>query len=182
MNKTQQLTRLGLLGAIAFVLMYFDFALPLLFPAFLKLDFGDVPALIAAFSMGPLAGVAVQFIKVALYALLKGGSAGPIGWLANFLAGASLVATAGWFHKHHRGLKGHLFALLAGTLAMAGVMLVLNTFVLMPLYTGLDRAASFQLALAGATPFNLFKGGVVILAGFAAHRRLVLTGGVPARP
>lgn len=162
----------ALLGAMAFGLMYLDFALPHIFPEYLKYDLGDVPALIAAFLFGPGAGVAAQFIKVVLYALLKGGTSGPIGWLANFLAGASLVWVAGWVHQRWGRWTGDLAALALGSLAMAAVMLAVNTYLIFPLYMQTDISTSFQLALTVSTPFNLFKGAASTAVTALAYRKL----------
>jgi len=51
----------GILSAAAIALMYLEISLPL-FPAFLKFDFSEIPALLAAFSMGPFAGIMVEGI------------------------------------------------------------------------------------------------------------------------
>ena len=55
-TKTQTIVKVGFLSATAFILMYLEFQVPL-FPGFLKLDFSDVPALVASFAIGPLYGV-----------------------------------------------------------------------------------------------------------------------------
>ena len=44
-----------MLSSIAYLLMMLDFPFPGL-PPFLKIDFSDVPALIAAIIFGPIAG------------------------------------------------------------------------------------------------------------------------------
>ena len=53
---------IAMLGSISFVLMQFNFPLPAL-PAFLKVDFSDIPALIGNHTMGPIAGIAVELFK-----------------------------------------------------------------------------------------------------------------------
>ena len=52
----------GVLAAIATVLMFLHFQLPFM-PSFISLDFSELPALIAAFTLGPVSGVAVCFVK-----------------------------------------------------------------------------------------------------------------------
>ena len=67
----RRITMTALLSAISTLLMLIEFSIPIM-PSFLKLDFSDVPALIASFSMGPLSGVMVVFIKNLLN-IVKGG-------------------------------------------------------------------------------------------------------------
>ena len=58
--RTQAMT--ALLAALATVLMFLSFSVPFV-PSFIKLELSELPALIAAFSMGPLSGVAVCLVK-----------------------------------------------------------------------------------------------------------------------
>ena len=60
--KLRLFVTIAMLSSISFVLMLFNFPLPW-FPAFLKIDFSDVPALIATLTMGPVAGITVELIK-----------------------------------------------------------------------------------------------------------------------
>ena len=47
----------GILSAIAYILMWIEFPIPFLIPPFIKFDFSDFPALIAAFALGPVSGI-----------------------------------------------------------------------------------------------------------------------------
>ena len=78
-----------MLGALAFVLMFFEFPLPFLAPSFYELDFSEVPVLIGTFSMGPLAGVAIEALKILLKLLFKGTSTFYVGDFANFIIGCA---------------------------------------------------------------------------------------------
>ena len=49
----------GMLGALATVLMFLEFPIPMLIPPFIKFDFSELPALLAAYAMGPVSGIAV---------------------------------------------------------------------------------------------------------------------------
>ncbi|WP_308580289.1 ECF transporter S component, partial [uncultured Oribacterium sp.] len=77
----------GILSAIAYILMWIEFPIPFLMPPFIKFDFSDFPALLAAFAMGPIAGISVELIKNVLHAF-SSGSFG-VGELSNFILGAS---------------------------------------------------------------------------------------------
>ena len=83
-QSAHTITTVGMLAAISGVLMVIE--LPLFFaPPFYKLDFSELPVLICAFSLGPVAGVVCEFLKVLIHLLLKGTSTAFVGDLANFL-------------------------------------------------------------------------------------------------
>ena len=93
LNAAHTITTVGMLAAISGVLMVIE--LPLFFaPPFYKLDFSELPVLICAFSLGPVAGVVCEFLKVLIHLLLKGTSTAFVGDLANFLVGSSFVLPA----------------------------------------------------------------------------------------
>ena len=48
----------AMLSAVAFILMFLDFSVPFM-PAFIKMDLSELPALIGAFSMGPVCGILI---------------------------------------------------------------------------------------------------------------------------
>ena len=59
--STKVIAQIGVLGAIAMVLMLFDIPLPFA-PTFYKIDFSEVPVLIGAFTMGPVAGALIELV------------------------------------------------------------------------------------------------------------------------
>ena len=61
-NRVGSMAIVGILGAIAYILMWIEFPIPIM-PSFIKFDFSDFPALLAAFAMGPIAGITVELIK-----------------------------------------------------------------------------------------------------------------------
>ena len=65
-NSVVQMVSVAMLSSIAYLLMMLDFPFPGL-PPFLKIDFSDVPALIAAIIFSPIAGVIVEAIKNILH-------------------------------------------------------------------------------------------------------------------
>ena len=56
---TRKMVTVAMLSAIATVIYYLDFPVPLM-PGFIKLDLSNVISLLAGFSMGPIAGVPYQ--------------------------------------------------------------------------------------------------------------------------
>ena len=62
-DTTHKLTVAAMLSAVAFILMFIEFPIPMLIPAFIKMDFSDLPALLGAFALGPVYGVIISFMK-----------------------------------------------------------------------------------------------------------------------
>jgi len=148
------------------MLFFVHFPLPFL-PPYLKIDFSDVPAILAAFIFSPVAGIVVVAIKNILYFIVIG-SGDPIGVAANFLAGVMFaVPVAIIYHKHKKGVKSVISGLIAGTIVMAVGMTVLNYLVVLPLYSmfmgwdHMDSEAKALLAFKGVLPFNILKGIMV---------------------
>ena len=59
----QKLIYTAMLAAVAGVLMSLEFSVPMM-PQFYKVDFSDVPSVIAVFLMGPISGICVEVIKL----------------------------------------------------------------------------------------------------------------------
>ena len=56
------MTSVAVLSAVAFVLAFFEFPVPLS-PSFARMDLSDFPALIGAFAFGPVAGILIELVK-----------------------------------------------------------------------------------------------------------------------
>ena len=97
--KTTKLAVTSMLAALAAVLMFFEFPLGFIAPSFYEFDFSEVSVLVGTFSMGPVAGVVIEFIKIFIKFLIKGTTTGGVGELANFLIGCSLILPAGLIYK-----------------------------------------------------------------------------------
>ncbi|MCX7694669.1 MAG: ECF transporter S component [Caloramator sp.] len=187
MSKTQKLTKISMLAAVAYLIMFIEFPLPL-FPEFLKIDLSDVPALFSAFAFGPVFGVVVEAVKNLLHLITKGNTSG-IGELANFIVGSSLVYTAGALYKRDKTKKGAVLSLIAGVLVMAIVASVANYYVFLPLY---EKVLHFPIkAVVQITskvnklvvdlntlivycimPFNLIKGTIASLVTFVLYKKM----------
>lgn len=174
-SNVNKIVKVGLLVAISFVLMQFEFALPI-FPSFLKIDVSDIPALVAAFAFGPITAVVVELVKNLLN-LMVTTSAG-VGELANFLVGTVFVFTAGSLYNRNQSKSGVIKSLLISTVVMAVFATVFNYFILLPLYekvlnfpiNAMIAAGAkiipmidtyFKFVLLSIFPFNLLKGVIV---------------------
>lgn len=134
-NRVRNLVVAGMLSAVAFILMFFDFPLPMLIPSFIKMDFSDLPALLGAFALGPVYGVIISFLKNVLHIFIKGTSTAAVGELSNFILGAVFTFTAGMIYKKKRTRKGALAGALIGAAAMALISVPSNYFITYPAYS-----------------------------------------------
>lgn len=134
MNKkvdVRKISVIGILSAVSSVLMFFSINVPLM-PSFIKLDFSELPALIAAFALGPVSGITVCFIKnlVNLFTSTTSG----VGELSNFLLGVCFVYPAGLIYQKMKSRKGAILGALVGAISMALLSVVTNYFVVYPIY------------------------------------------------
>ena len=136
-NKTHKITVTAMLSAVAFLLMFIEFPLPMLIPSFVKLDVSDLPALLGAFSLGPVYGVVIEVLKNLLHILIKGTSSAGIGELFNASMGAVFVLVAGLVYKLNHTRRGAVIGSFAGALAMAVASLPMNYFLVYPFYASL---------------------------------------------
>ncbi len=186
-RSAKWVAKTGVLSAVAIALMYLEFSLPLV-PVFLKFDFSEMPALLAAFAMGPLTGIAVELVKNLAH--LPASHTMMVGELANFIIGSSFVGIAGLIYRYKKTRKGAVISMAAGTVAMTVSGVLFNYFISIPFYGSamgftLDKIVD-SARLAGNTlvqdlptlilwvfvPFNLFKGVVVSLIVWLIYKKL----------
>ena len=133
-DTTHNLTVAAMLSAVAFILMFIEFPIPMLIPAFIKMDVSDLPALLGAFALGPVYGVIISFMKNLLHIVIKGTSTACVGELSNFILGAIFSAVAGYLYKHHKSRKTAIIGAVAGAVAMGVLSVPSNYFVVYPAY------------------------------------------------
>jgi len=162
-SKLVKLVALALLAALSLILFFISFPLPML-PPFLKVDFSDIPALLAGLIFSPLAGVLVVFMKNLLYFVASGAS-DPVGVVANFIAGALFVLPVAYLYHRYRGIKSVIAGLIIGTFIMAVVMSVLNYIIILPAYSvlfGMEFDDTLKMiVVSGVLPFNFIKGIII---------------------
>lgn len=182
------MVQVGMLAAIATVLMLFEIPLPFA-PSFYEIDFSEVPVLIGCFTMGPLAGATIEMVKILLNFLINGTATAGVGEVANFLIGCALCVPAGMIYKKKKTRKAALLGMTVGIVLMVIVGCVINAYILLPVY-----AAAFQMpmdALIGmgtavnpnitglgtfvmfaVAPFNLLKGVLVSGIVLAIYKKI----------
>ncbi|MBQ1451526.1 MAG: ECF transporter S component, partial [Clostridia bacterium] len=102
MKNTRKIVSIGVMAAVAMVLQFVEFSIPII-PSFIKLDFSDIPELIIAFAYGPLSGCIVALLKNLIHMPLS--SSAFIGELSNFLLGCCFVVPAGLIYKKNKTKK-----------------------------------------------------------------------------
>jgi riboflavin transporter FmnP len=186
--NTRTMVKVSVLGVIGFILMLFDF--PLWFaPPFLKFDISDLPSLIGAFSLGPMAGVLVQLLKNILNVAIEGSTTMMVGEFSNFVVGSIFAYIAGYIYYKDKSFKNALIGLIVGTFAMTALISVINYFFMIPFYAKLfgmpiekivdmgsavnKRVVDFKsLIIYAIVPFNLLKGSVVSLITILIYKKI----------
>ena len=133
-SRTHRIAVTAMLSAAATVLMFLEFPIPFLIPSFVELDFSELPALLAAFSLGPVSGVVVCLVKNVIKGLLFSGTGG-VGEMCNFLLGICFIIPAGLIYRYKRTRAGALMGALAGAVIMAVCSIPVNYFISYPVYT-----------------------------------------------
>lgn len=179
-NKLTNLIAYALVGAIAFVVMKFEFPI---IPgiSFLKFDFSDVIVTIGMFLFGIQGGVIIALIR-ALCSLIFSGFALPsiVGQIAAFLATLSFAIPFYLFSKNinqdNRHTKAGYFkpiiGLIVGILIMTLVLSLANAFVITPIYA-ITSMAKIPSLNSYAALFNFtvksYLGGLLHLPSMSAY-------------
>ena len=130
----QKLIYTAMLAAVAGVLMSLEFSVPMM-PPFYKVDFSDVPSVIAVFLMGPVSGICVEVIKLLIKLITVGTNTMYVGELANLIA-AFLFVWPLWFLYQKLGAnrKAAVEALLLSIVIRTACACFINANITLPLY------------------------------------------------
>ena len=182
--NVRMITMTGLFGALSAVLMMFSFSVPFM-PSFIKMDLSELPALIAAFAMGPLSGAAVCLIKNLINLTMT--TTGGVGEFSNFILGCFFVVPAGWIYKMNKNKNSALVGSLIGAVFMAVASVFSNYFVVYPMYSNfipMDAIIGmYQAIYSGAdtllkcliifnVPFTLIKGLISVIITFVIYKHI----------
>ncbi|MCR5584472.1 MAG: ECF transporter S component [Lachnospiraceae bacterium] len=186
-SSTRMMVTGAMLAAIAAVLMFLDFPVPFL-PSFYKIDFSELPVILGAFTMGPVAGVIIEAFKILVKFLIKGTSTAGIGELANFLVGVSYVLPASIFYFIKKTKKQAIIGLIIGSVTCILVGCFLNAYVLLPAYAkafgGMENIIGAgtkvnksitglgSFILLATAPLNLIKSVIVSVVTIFVYKPL----------
>lgn len=186
---TKKMAVIGVLSAMAAVLMVLDFPIPFIPGSIYKFDFSELPVMIGAFAYGPATGVVMEFMKILLKLLIKGTSTAFIGELANFVVGCSFIIPAAVIYFNNKTKKRAVIACVVATISMTVFSMLFNWLYLIPAFMKLfhmsidkivgmgtkensmiSSEATFILLATG--PFNLLKGIVVSIVTMVVYKPL----------
>lgn len=189
MNKTKKIAVCGVFGALStilYVVPFFKFPLPFLFPSFLEFNFSDIPTLIAGFTYGPLVAFFVHLIKILIK--LPMSHTACVGELADFIIGLLFVMPAVFYYKKNKTKKGALIGLGLSIVIATSVACLVNRYITIPFYAnafGMDAVLAmassansnitdikWSLVLLGVLPFNLLKNVIVSGLSFVLYKKI----------
>ncbi len=187
-SPARRVAIVGVFSAISAVLMLFEVALPFA-PSFYELDFSEIPVMICAFSLGPVAGVTAELCKVLLKLVLKGTSTAFVGDFANFVVGCTLVLPASILYYMKKTKKMAIAGLAVGTVVMTIFGSAFNGFYLLPKFSqlfgmpmdaiiGMGTAINpkiksvWTLVCFAVAPFNILKGAAVSVVTVLLYKHI----------
>lgn len=183
-SRVRTITMTAMFGAIAFIIMNFDFKVPFM-PSFISMDVSELPALIGSFALGPVSGVVVCLIKNLLHLMRT--STGGVGELSNFILGAMFVFPAGFIYQRSKSRKSAIIGCLVGAVAMAAGSVVTNYFLVYPIYTNFMPMEAIIAAYQAINPkvdslldclivfnmpFTFVKGMLSVIITLLVYKRL----------
>lgn len=174
--KLHRMTLVAVMSAVAIILNLLRIPVVL----FYKLDFGDLPAIIGGFAMGPIAGVLIELVKIILNLIFNGTDSAFVGEVANLIFGCSFVLPASIIYFKHKTKKNAVKGLVIATVIAVVIGAVLNGALMIPTYAkiymhsdtidvivnmGHDKVSAVNGIWSFLTiivvPFNLLKFGLV---------------------
>ena len=167
---TKKLATLGMLTALAFVVMYLSKFIPSV-NGFLDFDFKDVVLCIGGFIYGPIAAL-MMTVVVCFLEMITVSHTDIIGCVMNIVATASFVCTACAIYKHNRTMKGAIIGLASAVVVLVVVMLAWNYF-LTPIYQRIPREAIVDMLPTLFLPFNAVKGGLNMTVTLLVYKPVV---------
>ena len=186
MKKTMSIhniARIAVLTALASILFMIE--IPIV--AFYKLDLSNLPVLLGAFAMGPVAGLIILVLKS--FIGMMHSTSMYVGELADFIMGAAMVLPAAWLYRRNKSRKTALVGMTIGTVSMIVVAVLVNWLIMIPFYMnaygmpmeaviGMATAVlpfvdtEIELLLYVTAPFNLLKGIVLSALTYVLYKHL----------
>ncbi len=133
-NQSRNAVVAAMLSAVAFVLMFIQFPIPMLIPAFVQMDVSDLPALIGSFALGPVYGIVISLLKNILHIVIKGSTTAGVGEVSNFLLGSAFSFTAGAIYHRNKTRTGAVLGSIIGAVVMGLISVPINFFITYPTY------------------------------------------------
>ncbi len=186
---TRKVAVIGIFAALSTILMLFEFPVFFLPADMYKLDFTELPALIAGFAYGPVVGVMIEFIKVLLKTMIKGTHTAFVGELANFAVGCSFILPATISYRLKKSRTMAVVSCAVGTVIITIFGSLFNAVYLIPAFAGMFGmpvdviiGAGHEVnknindlttfVLWGVAPLNLIKGLINSVVTLLLYKKL----------
>ena len=187
-TQIRRLTMAAMMGAVAFVLMYFSFSVPFLSP-FADFDFSYLPELIGGYILGPIGAVQIIAVKILLKLVFKGTSSMLTGELQKFLLSCAYVLPSVIYYRRHKTRRGAAIGLVIGTVVGVCTAILTNVYIIFPFYIklyGMDWAAIISMFTAvnpwihdlptmvafSIIPFNVISMTVISLIAMLVYKKI----------
>lgn len=187
-TTTRRLSIAAMMGAVAFVLMYFSFPIPILSP-FAEFDFSYLPELIGGYVLGPAGAVQIIGLKILLKLVFKGTSTMLTGELQKFMLSCAYVLPAVLYYRRHRTRRGAAIGLVIGTVVGVLTAIVTNLFITFPFYIKLygmnwqgivDMCSAVNpwiddvptMVAFSIVPFNLISMTVISIIAMLVYKKI----------
>lgn len=172
-KATKKVAVCGIFGGLALLLYLVElFRIPMgfLFTAapFLKLNFSDVPIMIAGFCYGPITGGIIVVIKILTKCLMT--HTGFTGELADLVVSLGYIIPASIIYLYTKTKKGAVLGLATGTIVSTILACFTNYFILLPMYRW--KLSYVHTIFAGVLPFNLLKNVLVSIVVFIIYKKI----------
>ncbi|MDR0696600.1 MAG: ECF transporter S component [Christensenellaceae bacterium] len=172
------ITKIAVLAALS-VILYAFIRIPLFpVPPFnvLKLDFASIPSLLGGFAMGPVAGVAIEGIKVLVKFAADPTETAGVGELSNFIVSIAFILPASIVYKYHKSRKGAVLGMITGVLTCVIVGALSNYFIIVPFYAKMFMPSIMNVRVVFAFGYcvalNAIKTIIASVLTYALYKRL----------
>ena len=149
-NSVRRLAMAAMMGAVAFVLMYFSVSIPVLSP-FAEMELAAVAELIGGFILGPLGAIEIIAVKLLLKIVFKGSVSMMTGELQNFILSVCFVLPAVIYYRKRRTKKAAVIGLVIGSILSIIMAVLTNLYMILPFYIrlyGMDWAGIVAMCSA----------------------------------
>lgn len=158
----RKLVQVSILGGLAYLLTYLSVPIIPIAP-YMKLDFGDIPILLATVLLSARSGIVVALLRSLLYFIFTGISViNLIGVSSLLVASLTIIFSVTIIEQLLNSKIKYAAMIILETLSLTVIMSLMNYFIITPLYMQLTGfRLSFSLAssiIYIVVPFNIIKG------------------------
>ncbi len=158
----RKLVQVSILGGLAYLLTYLSVPIIPIAP-YMKLDFGDIPILLATVLLSTRSGIVVALLRSLLYFIFTGISViNLIGVSSLLVASLTIIFSVTVIDQLLNSKIKYVAMIILETLSLTVIMSLMNYFIITPLYmqlTGFRLSFSLSSSIIYiVVPFNIIKG------------------------